>query len=161
VGSNVNRRPYLELVRLLDEGKTRDEIAEHFGIRRALVNDWIHAARDKGYLAPFKSKIDQSLIDFAKMEQEGVSREEMSEHFGVTLNTLVNWGVKARGMGLLPPATGIRPYRRVPFGSIAQIIQSLDPKVRDWLTKQVPVDSNYAETLVAIINDAYHEEHHV
>lgn len=161
MGSNVNRRPYTELVRLIEEGKTRDEIAEHFGIRRALVNDWIHAARDKGYMAPFKSKIDQSLISFAKMEMEGVSREEMSKHFGVSENTLVNWGVKARGMGLLPPARGVRPYRRVPFGSIAQIIQSLDPKVRDWLTKQIPPDANYAEIITGIIEDAYHEEHPV
>jgi hypothetical protein len=104
-----------------------------------------------------------------EMIQAGKTHHDVAARFGIpTLKARV-WVQKARADGLLPRKersgmTGrhyvdnaYRRHKGPKLGSFEGMLGPLDRPLLDWLIDQTPKDATIADTVRAIVIDAYHE----
>lgn len=106
----------------------------------------------------------------AELIEEGRTVEEIAEVFAVPTAKAVNWCWRARKEGLAPPklkagASGFyyidnraRRHAGVPPGSMVNVLGPLDEPMLNWLIQQTPDGATVADTIRAIVIDAYQEE---
>lgn len=106
------------------------------------------------------------------MVEAGMPRQEIQQRLGISRVRLTQDVHLARRDGLLTPFAKRRPPEEsmsvrmqkgiaeanVAGGTMYQTYGALTPQVQDWLIQQVPDGSSVAETIAAIVTDAYFEE---
>lgn len=107
--------------------------------------------------------------EIKRLALTGMSGRAIAAELGIQRTTVNRITMRLRDSGILPKfapksASCVVRYRmRVRSGkefrgSFRQILDHLDPKIGTWLVDQTPDGAVIADTIRAIIVDAYHEE---
>jgi hypothetical protein len=104
-----------------------------------------------------------------EMVQAGKAHDDVAKRFGVPVRKAKVWIQKARRDGLLPrrePAgmagrhyadNMYRRHKGPRLGSFENLLGPLDRPLLDWLIDETPKGATIADTVRAIVIDAYHE----
>lgn len=96
----------------------------------------------------------QTCID---MHNDGHRASSIAQVLGVRPSTVSRYLRDARVQGRLPPLPPKKTRPRVK-GTMRDILDVIQPDVMVWLYGQTPKGATVAETIAAIITDAYCEE---
>lgn len=110
--------------------------------------------------------------EIARLIKEGVSRHEIRHRLGISNARLTQDVHLARRDGYLPAFRTKKPpeesatkrmqkaieAENITGGTMYSVYGGLTAEVQDWLLRQVPESSSVADTVAAIITDAYFEE---
>lgn len=102
----------------------------------------------------------------ARMLESGMTRDKIAEELSIEITTVHAFVCQARNAGFLPPIKGSGADRArylmrksgIKCGTFNQILGALTTETADWLVSQVVDGATMAETVAAIITDAYFEE---
>lgn len=106
----------------------------------------------------------------AELLEEGQSYEEIAAVFGIPVRKARVWCWRARNEGYTArkPKSELSGWYYVEncaqrrgvarAGSMPKLLGPLDKEVLDWLMAQTPDGAIIADTIRAIVTDAYHEE---
>ena len=125
---------------------------------------------------PFKCRSEESkniYLQILKNALEGKTAQQISEAVGIPTNTAAQRMYKLMRTGMLPYArtrkfnanpsarvviADLRKIHRTQAGTLSQIIDALSVEQAQWLFEQTPKGSTLAESIAAIVIDAYNDE---
>ena len=125
---------------------------------------------------PFKCRSEESkniYLQILKNALEGKTAQQISEAVGIPTQTAAQRMYKLMRTGMLPYAktrkfnanpsarvviADLRKIHRTQAGTLSQIIDALSVEQAQWLFEQTPKGSTLAESIAAIVIDAYNDE---